>query len=163
MNFGPIRFLSESFMLPFLEFSYQQIFANYGVAIILLTILIKVVFFPLMNKQYLSMKKMQAVAPMMTEIREKYKKQPEKMQKEVMKLYKEHNVNPFQGCLPMLLQIPFFFAIYSTIMGDTFTAMLSEPGVNMGLFSFWLSNLSVPDATFILPIILAYFTFILKN
>lgn len=159
MSFGPINFLVDSLMIPFLEFSYTTIFPNYGIAIILLTIVLKLMFFPLMDKQYKSMKKMQDVAPKMAEIRKKFKDNPQRMQQEVMGLYKKHNVNPLAGCLPMLLQIPFFIAIYSTILSDNFTALLSKPAVNKGLFSFWLSDLSLPDTTFILPIILAVFTF----
>ena len=158
-SFGPIKALIESFMIPFLTFSYNTIVPNYGIAIILLTIIIKILFYPLMTKQYKSMKKMQEVAPKMTEIKEKYKKKPEKMQQEIIALYKQHNVNPLQGCLPMLLQIPFFIAIYATIMSDQFSALLDVPGANRGFLSFWLSDLSVADGTFILPVILAVFTF----
>lgn len=159
MEFGPIKFLVDSFMLPFITFCYNNVYANYGFAIILLTAVIKLAFFPLMNKQYESMKKMQEVSPKMTALREKYKSEPQKMQQEVMKLYKQHKVNPLQGCLPMLVQIPFFIGVYSMAMGDKFKALLLEPGANPGLFTFWLSDLAVPDATFILPIILAVFTF----
>lgn len=159
MSFGPINFLVDTFMIPFLEFSYNSIFPNYGIAIIFLTIVLKLLFFPLMDKQYKSMKKMQDIAPKMTEIRKKLKDNPQKMQQEVMKLYKENNVNPLAGCLPMVLQIPFFIAIYSTILSESFTSLLNAPGVNKGLFSFWLSDLSLADSTFILPIVLAVFTF----
>ena len=158
-DFGPIKFLIESFMIPFLTFSYETFFPNYGVAIIFLTIVIKILFYPLMNKQYKSMKKMQDIAPLMTELREKFKSNPKKMQEEVLKLYRKHEVNPLQGCLPMLLQIPFFIAIYATIMSDQFMALLDFPGVNRGFLSFWLSDLSVPDGTFILPVVLAIFTY----
>ena len=158
-EFGPIKFLIEAFMLPFLNFSYETIAPNYGISIILLTIVIKIIFYPLMNKQYKSMKQMQDIAPKMTEIRQKHKSNPQKMQQEVMKLYKDHNVNPLQGCLPMLLQIPFFIAIYATIISEQFQAAIHSPGINTGLFSFWLSDLTVADGTYILPIILAIFTF----
>jgi len=158
-EFGPIKFLIESFMLPFLTFCYDSIIPNYGISIILLTIVIKVIFYPLMNKQYISMKKMQDIAPKMTELRKKFKSDPQRMQQEIIKLYKENNVNPLQGCLPMLLQIPFFISIYATIISDQFKALIYEPGVNKGLFSFWLSDLSLSDGTYILPITLAVFTF----
>ena len=139
-EFGPIKFLIEAFMLPFLNFSYETIVPNYGISIILLTIVIKIIFYPLMNKQYRSMKQMQDIAPKMTEIRQKHKSNPQKMQQEVMQLYKDHNVNPLQGCLPMLLQIPFFIAIYATIISDQFQSAIHAPGINTGLFSFWLSD-----------------------
>ena len=158
-EFGPIKFLIESFMLPFLSFSYETLIPNYGISIILLTVIIKIIFYPLMNKQYTSMKKMQEIAPKMTELRQKFKSDPHKMQQEVMKLYKDHNVSPLQGCLPMLLQIPFFIAIYATIISDQFSSLIKAQGINQGLFSFWLSDLTVADSTYILPIILAVFTF----
>ena len=159
MNFGPIVFLVDKVMIPFLEFSYHSIVPNYGFAIILLTVVIKLIFYPLMNKQYASMKAMQSVNPHMKIIREKYKKDPKKMQAEMLKLYQEHKINPMSGCLPMIVQIPFFLAIYSTILSDSFKTLITVPGVNKGLFSFWISDLSVPDASYILPIALAIFTF----
>lgn len=158
-EFGPIKFLVEQFMLPFLEFCYNNIYSNYGVAIILLTIVIKIVFYPLMKKQYESMSKMQSISPKMKEIREKYKDNPTKMQQEIIGLYKKYKVNPLQGCLPMIIQIPFFIAIYGTILSDTFKNIIADPAINSGLFSFWLSNLSMPDSTLILPIVLAGFTY----
>ena len=158
-SFGPIAFIINSVMMPFLTFSYETLVPNYGLAIIFLTLLIKIFFYPLMNKQYRSMKKMQDIAPKMTELREKFKSNPQKMQQEVMRLYKENNVNPLQGCLPMLLQIPFFIAIYATIMSEQFKTLLNEPGINKGFLPFWLADLTVSDATFILPIVLAIFTY----
>lgn len=158
-DFGPIKFLIDSFMIPFLEFSYTTLFPNYGIAIILLTIVIKICFIPLMNKQYLSMKKMQELAPVLSKLREEHKGDPLVIQQEMMKLYKEHQVSPLSGCLPMLLQIPFFISIYATIMSDQFVALLAVPEVNKGLFSFWIRDLAVPDNSFILPVLLAIFTF----
>lgn len=158
-DFAPIKFMIEKFMIPFLSFSYEVITPNYGVAIILLTILIKILFYPIMNKQYQSMKKMQVLAPKMKEFREKYKTEPQKMHQETLKLYREHDINPFQGCLPMLLQIPFFIAIYATAMSPQFLALLAAPGANPGLSSFWLADLSLPDMTYILPVTLAIFTY----
>lgn len=159
MDFGPIVLLVNKVMIPFLEFSYQSITPNYGIGIVLLTVVIKVIFFPLMNKQYASMKAMQAINPHMKTVREKYKNDPQRMQQEMLKLYKEHKVNPMSGCLPMLVQIPFFLAIYSTILSDKFNALITAPGANKGLFSFWLSDLSLPDSTLVLPVTLAIFTF----
>lgn len=149
----------ESFMIPFLTFSYNVITPNYGIAIILLTIVIKILFYPLMNKQYASMKKMQELGPKMKELRNKHKSNPQQMQQETLKLYREHDVNPLQGCLPMLLQIPFFIAIYATAMSPQFLDLLAAPGANPGLFSFWLSDLSLPDTSYVLPISLAIFTY----
>ncbi len=85
---------------------------NYGLAIMLLTILIRVIFWPLTHKSTQSMKRMQAVQPLMKDIREKFKDNPQKQQQEMMKLYKEHKINPLGGCLPMLIQIPVFIALF---------------------------------------------------
>ena len=159
IEWGPIKFLVHSFMLPFLTFCYNNIYANYGVAIILLTVAIKVVFYPLMNKQFESMKKMKELKPELDALNSKYKNSPKEKQQAMVRLYQERKVNPFQGCLPMLVQIPFFLAVYSTILSDTFTTMIHEPGINAGLFSFWLPDLSVADSTKILPILLAIFTY----
>ena len=161
-DFGPIKFIIESLMIPFLTFSYDSIFPNYGIAIILLTVVIKILFFPLMNKQYRSMKKMQEVAPEMTKLREKYKSKPEKLQQEVVKLYKQHNVNPLVGACQCYCKFH-FYGIYATIMSEQFTQLLEQPEVNRGLFSFWLSDLAVADGTYILPIVLAIFTFFSQN
>ena len=159
LEFGPIVFLVESLMLPLLKFFYYNVFPNYGISIILLTLTIKVAFFPLMSKQYKSMKQMQVIAPEMKALREKLKSKPEKLQQEMLKLYKKHNVNPIKGCLPMLVQIPFFIGIYATILSDSFKSLLAEPGVYQGLFPFWLSDLSAADGTMILPVLLAGFTY----
>ena len=85
---------------------------NYGIAIMLLTILIRVIFWPLTHKGTQSMKRMQAVQPLMKEIREKFKDNAQKQQQEMMKLYKEHKINPLGGCLPMVIQIPVFIALF---------------------------------------------------
>jgi YidC/Oxa1 family membrane protein insertase len=158
-EWGPIKFLITKFMFPFLTFSYTHIFPNYGIAIILLTLLIKVIFIPLMNKQYKAMKSMQDIQPQLQRIREDYKDSPEQLQKELMQLYKIHGVNPLQGCLPMLVQIPFFIAIYATIASPLFKAEILKPGINPGLFPFWLSNLAVPDSYYVLPILVALLTY----
>ena len=159
INFGPIKYLASHFMLPFLSFSYEHFIPNYGIAIILLTLLIKLAFFPLTQKQFKSMKAMQKIQPEMVKLKEKFKDNPKKQQTELMNLYKQHNVNPFAGCLPMLIQIPFFLAIYATVLGDSFKNLLIQPDVFPGLFPFWLSDLALPDSTYILPILLAGFTF----
>jgi YidC/Oxa1 family membrane protein insertase len=159
MEFGPIKALAESIMIPMLQFCYDNIIANYGIAIILVTILIKALFYPLTQKQYTSMKAMQDINPQLQTLKEKHKDSPQKLQSEMMALYKKHGVNPLSGCLPMIVQIPFFLAIYSTIMGDTFKAMIHAPGINPGFLPFWITNLSVPDSTWVLPVVLAGFTY----
>jgi YidC/Oxa1 family membrane protein insertase len=159
LEWGPIKYLVQHFMLPFLTFCYTNVYANYGVAIILLTLVIKIAFYPLMTKQFESMRKMKELKPELDKLNEKYKNNPQEKQKAMVTLYRDKKVNPFQGCLPMVVQIPFFLAIYATILSESFTALIHQPDVNPGLFTFWLSDLSVADSTKILPILLAVFTY----
>ncbi|MBS1113613.1 MAG: inner rane protein OxaA [Nitrospirae bacterium] len=122
-----------------LKFFYQVI-GNYGWAIIVLTILVRIPFIPLVNKSQKSMKKMQDIQPRMAEVREKYKKDPQKMQQEMMQLYKTHKVNPLGGCLPILLQIPVFFALYKIL--------LIAIELRQAPFMLWIKDLSAPDTLF---------------
>ncbi len=96
-------------------------YANYGLAIILLTIIVKMVLFPLTYKQMVSMKKMAELSPKLKEIQNKYKSQPEKANAETMKLYQEHKINPLSGCLPLLIQMPIFIGLYRTLYSMTKT------------------------------------------
>jgi YidC/Oxa1 family membrane protein insertase len=125
---------------------FYNIIPNYGVSIIILTIIVRIPFIPLINKGQKSMKKLQDIQPKMAEIREKYKKDPQRMQKELMELYKKHKVNPMGGCLPMLLQIPVFFALYKVL----FIAI----ELRGAPFMLWINDLSLKDPYYILPIIM---------
>ncbi|MDA8174176.1 MAG: membrane protein insertase YidC [Nitrospiraceae bacterium] len=117
---------------------------NYGWAIIVLTIIIRIPFIPLVMKAQKSMAKMQAIQPRMNEIRQKYKKDPQRMQKEMMDLYKKHQVNPMGGCLPMLIQIPVFFALYKVLL--VAIELRGAP------FALWITDLSQHDPYYVLPI-----------
>ncbi|MFC1752496.1 membrane protein insertase YidC [Thermoproteota archaeon] len=152
--------LIDSLMIPSLSFLYHNVIPNYGVAIIIMTLIIKVVFYPLTKKQFEAMKAQQKVQPLMQKMREKYKEQPEKLQQEMMRLWKEHKVNPLSGCLPILVQIPVFILMFMTIKSESFKLLLTQPGINPGLFPFWLPNLSMPDTTYILPVLVAFLTFV---
>ncbi len=126
---------------------------SYALAIILLTVLIKVVLYPLTQKQMKSMIGMQKIQPKIKEIQDKWKKKdPKKMQEEVMKLYKEHNVNPAAGCLPLLIQMPILIALYRSL----FTFPYSNPA---HATFFWLANLTDRDPLFILPVLAAVSTY----
>lgn len=125
---------------------FYSISHNYGIAIIILTILVRIPFIPLINKGQRSMKKLQDIQPKMAELREKYKNDPQRMQKELMELYKKHKVNPMGGCLPMLLQIPVFFALYKVLL--IAIELRNAP------FMLWIKDLSVKDPYYILPIIM---------
>jgi YidC/Oxa1 family membrane protein insertase len=113
---------------------------NYGIAIIIITIIIKILFFPLTHKSYKSMKDMQKLQPKMTELREKYKNDREALNRETMELYRTHKVNPLGGCLPMVVQIPVFFALYK--------ALMCSIELRHAPFMLWIKDLSGPDALF---------------
>jgi YidC/Oxa1 family membrane protein insertase len=123
---------------------FHKFLGNYGWSIILITIVVRVPFIPILNKSQQSMKKMQKIQPMMAEIKEKYKKEPQKMQKEMMALYKKHKVNPVGGCLPMFLQIPVFIALYNVL--NKAIELRGAP------FALWITDLASKDPYYILPI-----------
>lgn len=127
---------------------------NYGIAIILLTVLVKIVLYPLTNKQMKSMMGMQQIQPKVKEIQDKWKnKDPKKMQEQIMELYKEHNVNPAMGCLPLLVQMPILIALYRSLF--------AFPFVNTAHAVFlWVPNLSGKDPFFILPVLAGVTTYL---
>jgi YidC/Oxa1 family membrane protein insertase len=115
---------------------------NYGFVIILFSILIKLILHPLTKKSYQSMSEMQYVQPEMAQLREKYKNDPQRLNKEMMKLYKEHGINPLGGCLPTLLQMPLLFALF--IVFRSTIQLRGEP------FILWITDLSLPDTLLML-------------
>ncbi|SUZ54219.1 uncharacterized protein METZ01_LOCUS7073 [marine metagenome] len=119
---------------------------NYGVAIIILTIIVRIVLFPLTFKGMKSMKRMQQLTPRMKKLQEKYKNNKEKLNKEMMELYRKNKVNPLGGCLPLLLQIPVFFALYSSLS--------SAVELRHAPFIFWIGDLSQPDGLGITPLLM---------
>jgi len=110
---------------------------NYGVAIILITLIIKLLFWPLTQKSYTSMQKMKKLQPKIQQIREKYKDDKEKLNTEMMQVYKTYKVNPMGGCLPMVLQIPVFFALYRML--NSAVELRHQP------FALWIHDLTAPD------------------
>jgi hypothetical protein len=110
IDWGYFRFITKPMFLA-LDWIYRQV-GNFGVAILIITVLIKIIFFPLANKSYASMAKMKAVQPEMMAIRERYGDDKMKQQQAMMELYKKEKINPIAGCLPILIQIPVFFALY---------------------------------------------------
>jgi YidC/Oxa1 family membrane protein insertase len=112
---------------------------NFGVAILMVTVLVKAAFFPLANRSYLSMAKMKAVQPQMEEIKKRFPDDQRRQQQEFMELYKREGVNPVAGCLPIMLQIPVFFALYKVIFITI--EMRHAP------FFGWIRDLSAPDPT----------------
>lgn len=152
VTYGFFDILSKP-LLQLLNFLYGFV-GNWGVAIILLTIIIKIAFWPLSNKSYRSMNKMKKIQPLMAKIREQYKDDRAKMNEEMMSLYKTYKVNPAGGCLPMALQIPVFFGLYQALLGAIelrhacFIRHL--PFTDM----IWLADLSAKDPYYISPLIM---------
>lgn len=144
INLGWFHAIAEP-LLRFLKLIYSFT-GNYGYAIILVTLMIKIVFFPLANKSYKSMKEMQKLQPIMAELREKYKNDKERMSREVMELYKKNRVNPLSGCLPMIVQIPVFIALYNVLMNAI--ELRHAP------FHFWIADMSIKDPYYITPLIM---------
>ena len=119
---------------------FYSVIPNYGVAIIILTILVKLLLWPLGQKSYKSMSEMKKIQPLMKEIREKYKDDKQRMNQEVMGLYRTYKINPLGGCLPMVVQLPVFFALYR---------MLYEAiELRHAPFFLWINDLSAPDRLF---------------
>jgi YidC/Oxa1 family membrane protein insertase len=123
---------------------------SYGLAILLLTIIVRTLILPLTLKQYRSSKAMQALQPQMAEIKKKHKDNPQKQQEETMKLFQTHKVNPMAGCLPLIVQMPIFIALYNSIY--------KNPDIREHTF-LWL-QLGEKDPYYILPILAAATTFI---
>lgn len=119
---------------------------NYGVAIILLTVLVKIVFYPLTQKSMRSMKQMQALQPQLNALRARYRSDPQRFQREQMELFRKHRVNPMGGCLPMIVQIPIFYALYLTIQYSV--ELQGAP------FILWIRDLSKMDPYYVLPILM---------
>lgn len=150
VHFGFFNILAQPLFMV-LTFFYG-FFKNYGVAIILLTVLIKIIFWPLTHKSYASMKAMQKLQPEMQKLREKHSSDKERLNKEMMELYKTHRVNPLGGCLPMLVQIPVFFALYKVLLDSI--ALRHAP------FAFWLTDLSAKDPYYITPLLMGASMFV---
>ncbi len=125
---------------------FYKVIGNFGWSIILITIVVRIPFIPLINKGQRSMKKLAAVQPHMASLKEKYKNDPQKLQKETMELYKKHKVNPLGGCLPMLVQIPVFFALYKILL--IAIELRGAP------FIWWIHDLSAKDPYMVFPILM---------
>ena len=137
VDFGWFYFLTKPIFYA-IDFFYH-LTGNFGIAIMLFTVIVKALFFPLASKSYRSMSKMKLLAPKMTEIRARLKDEPQKMQAEIMQLYKAEKVNPASGCLPMVVQIPVFFSLYKVIFVTI--EMRHAP------FFGWIHDLSAVDPT----------------
>jgi len=138
LNFGMFDFLAKPCV--WLMNKLYSVIPNYGIAIIILTIMIKVILWPLGSKSYKSMSEMKKIQPLMKEIREKYKNDKKKMNEEVMNLYRTYKINPLGGCLPMVVQLPVFFALYRMLY--------QAIELRHAPFFLWIDDLSAPDRLF---------------
>ena len=136
--FGKLDFIAH-LLLQLLDFIHKLV-KNWGWTIVIVSLLIYFLLYPITLKQMRSMKEMQALQPRIEEIRSRNKDNPQKMNKEIMELYREHKVNPFSGCLPLLLQLPIFFALYQTLVRS-----VALKGANF----LWIKDLSEPDRLWI--------------
>ncbi|BAU24165.1 preprotein translocase subunit YajC [Caldimicrobium thiodismutans] len=139
LYFGIFDFVAKP-LLYLLKFFYQFTH-NYGWAIVIITFLIRVLFYPLNHISYKSMKKMQELQPVFQRLREKYKDDPQTLQREMMNLYRTHKINPFSGCLPILIQIPVFIAFYKVLL------MAIE--LRLAPFMLWITDLSSPERLYL--------------
>lgn len=129
-------------LLWLLEEAHRLVGGSWVLAIVLVTILIRLLMWPLMHQQYKSMAEMQKIQPLIKKIQEKYKDNKEKQQEEMMKLYQEHKINPLGGCFPLLLQMPILFLMYKIMVGYEF-----------GQGFLWIPDLALPDPIYVLPLI----------
>ena len=143
-------------MLDALKFFFS-ISGNWGVAIILLTVAVKFALYPLTLQSTKQMGAMQKLQPKLEALQKKLKDQPEKLQKETMELYKSEGVNPLGGCLPMLLQIPIFLALFFALTSKEFAGILATAGTSARIF--WIADLAKPDTTYILVALIALSTY----
>ncbi len=144
IEFGFFSFLSTPFYKVLLWINNYV--GNWGWAIILFTLLVKLILFPLSYKGMMSMQKLKDLAPKMKDIKEKYKGDPAKMNAQMMEMYKKHGANPMGGCLPLLLQIPVFFALYRVLLNAV--ELQGAPWI------FWIEDLAMMDPYFVLPVLM---------
>jgi YidC/Oxa1 family membrane protein insertase len=150
INFGFFSSIAK-FMLVLLQW-FHTFVANWGVSIILLTILVRIFVLPFNIISYKSMKKMQKIQPMIASLKERYANDPQKLNTEMMSLMRTEKVNPLGGCIPMLLQMPVFFALYQ-VLGQSIE-LYQAP------FIFWIKDLSLKDPFYVLPVLMGVAMFI---
>lgn len=155
-----MNFLS-SIMLDALKFFYAIGGHNYGLAIVWLTLAVNLALYPLTLTSIKQMAAMQKIQPRMQELQKKHKGDPQTLQKETMDLYKSEGVNPLGGCLPVLLKIPFFIALFWVLQGKEFLALINEPGISSAFL--WIADISKPDPLRILPVLVGITTFFMQK
>lgn len=144
-------------MLEIIRFFYAIGGHNWGLAIIWLTIAVNIALYPLTLSSIQQMAAMQKIQPKLTELQKKHKDEPQKLQKEMMGLYKSEGVNPLGGCLPVLLKIPVFLALFFAIQSKEFIAMI---GPNAMFIPGWIMDISKHDPYFVLPVMIGITTWL---
>ena len=148
-------------MLEILKFFYAVGGHNYGLAIIWLTVAVNLALYPLTLTSVKQMSAMQKIQPRLKELQKKYKDEPQKLQKEMMDMYKGEGVNPLGGCLPMLLKIPFFLALFFALQSNAMKALLISS--TTGTSFLWINNLAKPDPLWILPVLIGVSTWYMQK
>ena len=161
LGMGLDRSVDFGFFSPLAKFAndslvyFHKVTGNYGAAIIILSVIIQMLLTPLSYKSFKAMAVMKKIQPEMQSIQKKYKDDPKRMNQEVMDLYKRHGTNPLGGCLPMLLQIPVFFAL--------FTALRNSWDLHGAPFIFWIKDLSAKDPFYVMPIVMGGIMFLQQH
>ncbi|MEX2221974.1 MAG: membrane protein insertase YidC [Candidatus Rokuibacteriota bacterium] len=163
VHYGLPTFPMEYIVVPTLGLMrwFHGFIPNYGVAIILLTVITKVLLFPLTVKSMTSMKAMQALQPQINALRSKHKSDPQRLQRETMELYRAHKVNPLGGCLPMVVQVPIFYALYDAL--SVSVDLQNAPFICLGRvfdMDIWICDLARQDPTYVLPILMGVSMFV---
>lgn len=148
-------------MLEILKFFYAIGGQNYGLAVIWLTVAVNIALYPLTLSSIQQMSAMQRVQPRMQELQKKHKEEPQKLQKEMMDLYKSEGVNPLGGCLPMLLKLPFFLALFFALQSKEFVTLISQP--EAGASFLWIADISKADPLRILPVLIGITTWAMQQ
>jgi len=133
----------------------HSLVGNWGVAIILVTMVVKLFLFPLSNAQYRSFGKMRKIQPKMQALKERYGDDRQKMGQETMKMYKKEGVNPLGGCLPLVIQMPVFYALY--------WVLLESVEIRQAPFMLWIQDLSLKDPYFVLPLLMGLSMFLMQK
>lgn len=144
-------------MLEVLRFFYAVGGHNWGLAIVWLTVAVNLALYPLTLSSLQQMSAMQRIQPRMQELQKKHKDDPKKLQREMMDLYKAEGVNPLGGCLPVLLKIPFFLALFFALQSNEFIALV---GPNAAFIPGWINNIAKHDPLFILPVLIGLTTWL---
>lgn len=150
--FAPIEHVMSAVLTALYSLTEMLGVPNYGLAIILLTVLIKLLVYPLTKKQLQSMKAMQRIQPQLQKLQEKYKNNPQVMQQKMMELYQKEGANPMSGCLPMLIQMPILMGMYYTLYNFDYGG--AAPSF------MWLPSLSETDPLYVLPLLSAVTTYL---